>query len=108
MLELIQNADDNSYPAASDQDGESVTPALKFVLNNEGVIVLNNECGFEEKNIRALCDVGKSTKGKHKIGYIGQLSSYSSSEVIITSQFEPSSELYQSHFIYCCFCSTFN
>ena len=34
---------------------------------------MNNECGFEEKNIRAICDVGKSTKGKHKFGYIGKL-----------------------------------
>ena len=33
---------------------------------------MNNELGFEEKNIRAICDVGKSTKGKHKYGYIGK------------------------------------
>ena len=33
--------------------------------------MLNNEQGFEEQNIRYLCDVGRSTKGKHKYGYIG-------------------------------------
>ncbi|CAF5123893.1 unnamed protein product, partial [Rotaria sp. Silwood1] len=42
LLELIQNADDNQY---------------------------NNK---PKNNIQALCDIGKSTKGKHKQGYIGQ------------------------------------
>ncbi|KAG7491801.1 hypothetical protein MATL_G00007700 [Megalops atlanticus] len=67
VLELIQNADDNSYPL----DGD-VQPALAFVLERDCITILNNECGFEEKNIRAICDVGRSTKGKHKYGYIGQ------------------------------------
>ncbi|XP_059138506.1 uncharacterized protein LOC131926926 isoform X3 [Physella acuta] len=65
VLELIQNADDNNY------QGE-VTPSVKFVIDASGVTVLNNETGFEEQNIRAICDVGKSTKSKHKYGYIGQ------------------------------------
>jgi hypothetical protein len=38
----------------------------------DGVVVLNNEKGFREKDIQALCDVGRSTKGKHKAGYIGE------------------------------------
>ncbi|KAL0984014.1 hypothetical protein UPYG_G00135910 [Umbra pygmaea] len=67
VLELIQNADDNSYPA----EGGHV-PALAFVVEKDCVTVLNNETGFQEKNIRAICDVGQSTKGKHKYGYIGQ------------------------------------
>ena len=33
---------------------------------------MNNESGFEAKNIQALCDVGKSTKTKHTLGYIGK------------------------------------
>ncbi|XP_056326181.1 uncharacterized protein wu:fj29h11 isoform X1 [Danio aesculapii] len=66
VLELIQNADDNSYPDGGEQ------PALTFVVEKSCVTILNNECGFEEKNIRAVCDVGRSTKGKHKYGYIGQ------------------------------------
>ncbi|RUS70891.1 hypothetical protein EGW08_021345 [Elysia chlorotica] len=65
VLELIQNADDNSYP-------ENVVPAVKFVIDNLSVKVMNNESGFEAKNIQALCDVGKSTKTKHTLGYIGQ------------------------------------
>ncbi|XP_021342125.1 uncharacterized protein LOC110442712 isoform X2 [Mizuhopecten yessoensis] len=69
VLELVQNADDNTYP---DMMTEDVCPSVKFITRQDSVIVLNNECGFEEKNVRALCDVGKSTKGKHTFGYIGQ------------------------------------
>lgn len=61
----VQNADDNSYPNGGEQ------PALTFVVERDCITILNNECGFEEKNIRAICDVGRSTKGKHKYGYIG-------------------------------------
>ncbi|XP_072098501.1 uncharacterized protein [Mobula birostris] len=68
VLELIQNADDNSYPPFDDD----TTASLLFVVERDCIILLNNECGFEEKNIRAICDVGCSTKGKHKYGYIGQ------------------------------------
>ncbi|XP_031729731.1 protein NO VEIN isoform X1 [Anarrhichthys ocellatus] len=67
VLELIQNADDNSYPSEV-----GVVPALAFVVERDSITVLNNETGFQEKNIRAICDVGCSTKGKHKYGYIGQ------------------------------------
>lgn len=67
VLELIQNADDNSYPSET-----GVIPALAFVVERDCITVLNNETGFQEKNIRAICDVGRSTKGKHKYGYIGQ------------------------------------
>ncbi|XP_057682155.1 uncharacterized protein wu:fj29h11 [Corythoichthys intestinalis] len=67
VLELIQNADDNSYP--SDPD---FVPSLAFVVERDCVTILNNETGFEEANIKAVCDVGRSTKGKHKYGYIGQ------------------------------------
>ncbi|KAH7657894.1 ATPase domain of HSP90 chaperone/DNA topoisomerase II/histidine kinase protein [Dioscorea alata] len=65
LLELVQNADDNSYPAL-------VEPTLVFILQDTGVIVLNNEQGFSDKNIRALCDVGSSTKKGSNGGYIGQ------------------------------------
>jgi len=41
------------------------------VVERDCVTVLNNEMGFQEHNIRAICDVGRSTKGKHKYGYIG-------------------------------------
>ncbi|CAH9120976.1 unnamed protein product [Cuscuta epithymum] len=65
LLELVQNADDNIYP-------ENVEPTLTFVLLDRGIVVLNNEQGFSTKNIRALCDVGNSTKKGHNSGYIGK------------------------------------
>ncbi|XP_023128613.2 uncharacterized protein wu:fj29h11 isoform X1 [Amphiprion ocellaris] len=67
VLELIQNADDNSYPSEA-----GVVPALAFVVERDCITVLNNETGFQKENIKAICDVGRSTKGKHKYGYIGQ------------------------------------
>lgn len=60
----VQNADDNKYP-------EHVEPTLTFILQKTGIVVLNNECGFMPENIRALCDVGRSTK-KGSGGYIGK------------------------------------
>ena len=78
VLELVQNADDNSYPEElmAALESSSVTdecPAVQFIISRSGVTVLNNESGFREKDVRALCDVGRSTKGKHKYGYIGEL-----------------------------------
>lgn len=65
MFLQVQNADDNIYP-------ESVEPTLTFILQESGIIVLNNEQGFSAQNIRALCDVGNSTKKGSGSGYIGQ------------------------------------
>ncbi|KAH9288605.1 hypothetical protein KI387_032722, partial [Taxus chinensis] len=64
ILELVQNADDNCYPAY-------VEPTLAFILQSTRVVVFNNELGFTAKNIRALCDVGNSTKKGSSAGYIG-------------------------------------
>ncbi|XP_022793492.1 uncharacterized protein LOC111332406 isoform X4 [Stylophora pistillata] len=69
VLELVQNADDNSYPEVCCGPG---FPSIVFVLERDKIVVLNNEVGFIEKNIRALCDVGRSTKGAHRYGYIGK------------------------------------
>ncbi|KDP39349.1 hypothetical protein JCGZ_01106 [Jatropha curcas] len=65
LLELVQNADDNVYP-------ESVEPTLTFILQESGIVVLNNERGFSSQNVRALCDVGNSTKKGSGTGYIGK------------------------------------
>ena len=55
VLELVQNADDNRY-------GPGVVPALAFHVGSDAVAVRNNEVGLTERNVRALCDVGRSTK----------------------------------------------
>ena len=67
VLELIQNADDNSYHHSL-LSGTSE----EFVVEPSCVSVLNNKVGFSEKNVRAICDVSKSTKGAHHSGHIGQ------------------------------------
>ena len=71
VLELIQNADDNSYDVNYFSLNE--TPTVAFILEQNQITILNNEVGFSEANIRAVCDVGKSTKGAHRKGYIGTL-----------------------------------
>ncbi|CAA6667060.1 unnamed protein product [Spirodela intermedia] len=65
LLELVQNADDNTY-------SENVEPTLVFILHPTGIVILNNERGFSAENIRALCDIGNSTKKGSSAGYIGQ------------------------------------
>ena len=72
VLELIQNADDNHYEKSLLLASAVEVPAIKFIISSSSVTVLNNEVGFSEKNIRAICDVGSSTKGAHHSGYIGQ------------------------------------
>lgn len=64
VLELIQNADDNKYE--SDE-----IPVLKFIIEPDKILIQNNESGFAEENILALCSVGESTKTKQD-GYIGE------------------------------------
>ncbi|KAJ8530756.1 hypothetical protein K7X08_023637 [Anisodus acutangulus] len=51
---------------------ETVEPSLTFILQDKGIIVLNNERGFSTDDIRALCDVGNSTKKGRNAGYIGK------------------------------------
>eukprot|EP00775_Hariotina_reticulata_P003174 gene3174-3452_t len=55
VLELVQNADDNSYTPG-------VVPAVEFLLLPGAVVVINNETGLTAADVRALCDVGASTK----------------------------------------------
>jgi hypothetical protein len=64
LLELIQNADDNSYPG-------NVVPELVIRFSKDSVELRNNERGFEETHVVALCSIGESTKAR-KSGYIGR------------------------------------
>ncbi|KAJ4766060.1 ATP/DNA binding protein [Rhynchospora pubera] len=75
LMELIQNAEDNEYPAG-------VEPSLEFILTSKDVtgtgapatlLVFNNEIGFSRMNMESLCSVGLSTKkGRKKEGFIGE------------------------------------
>jgi hypothetical protein len=72
ILELIQNAEDNTY-----KDG--IIPSLSFNISEieiEGkrhvsLIISNNETGFEKEHVEAICQSGETTKIKEQ-GYIGE------------------------------------
>lgn len=65
IYELIQNAEDT----------ESVEKVhrLEFVLEENGLVIINNESGFTEEQVNAICAFKKSTKSKNKDkGFIGE------------------------------------
>jgi hypothetical protein len=64
VLELVQNADDNAY-------APGVTPTLRIVARREQIAFENNEVGFAERNVLAICSMGESTKQASDAGYIG-------------------------------------
>ena len=66
LLEIIQNADDNRYPA-------HVVPQLCIQLPPDGCEVAfdNNEIGFSARNVLALCSMGESTKQAADANLIG-------------------------------------
>ncbi|KAB5580701.1 hypothetical protein GE09DRAFT_1279564 [Coniochaeta sp. 2T2.1] len=55
LLELIQNADDNSYTP-------DTTPTVTFFLGDKYLRVDCNETGFQPNHVQALCSVAMSTK----------------------------------------------
>lgn len=63
ISELIQNADDNQYDEA--------TPFFEIHFFDNAIWTCSNEKGFNSKNVRAICNVDKSTKGEDKIGNKG-------------------------------------
>lgn len=65
VLELVQNADDNSY-------AKGVTPELTLHVSADRLVLTNNEVGFNEDNISAICKVGASSKPKDKQHHIGE------------------------------------
>lgn len=68
IFELLQNADDNHYKKA--RKG-GLAPYVAFHLYKTRVVIECNEDGFTEANLRAICNIGNSSKvGDH--GYIGE------------------------------------
>ncbi|KZT00826.1 uncharacterized protein LAESUDRAFT_764281 [Laetiporus sulphureus 93-53] len=67
LLEFIQNADDNAY-------GPGSVPTLQLQLEGRQMTIKCNEQGFTPANVKAICDIGGSTKTKDKLiqGYIGE------------------------------------
>jgi len=65
VLELVQNADDNVYP-------KGAVPELTLDVKPDRLVLSNNEVGFNEDNISAICKVGASSKAKNKQHHIGE------------------------------------
>jgi hypothetical protein len=65
LFELIQNSDDNDYT--------NDNPQVLIILKEDSLQIVNNEVGFGEENIKAICTVNKSTKkeDKSRIGHKG-------------------------------------
>ncbi|EJD42158.1 hypothetical protein AURDEDRAFT_186148 [Auricularia subglabra TFB-10046 SS5] len=64
VLELLQNADDNSYAPGT-------TPEMRIVLRPSHMEIRCNETGFTAENVKAFCGIGQSTK-RNQTGYIGE------------------------------------
>ncbi|XP_062170197.1 uncharacterized protein LOC133875934 isoform X3 [Alnus glutinosa] len=89
LMELIQNAEDNTYL-------EDVDPSLEFIITSQDItatgapatlLIFNNEKGFSSKNIDSICSVGRSTKkGNRKRGYIGEKGIGFKSVFLVTAQ----------------------
>ncbi|ERN06243.1 uncharacterized protein LOC18434435 [Amborella trichopoda] len=89
LMELIQNAEDNTYEPGVD-------PSLEFLVTSNDItktgasstlLVFNNEKGFSRKNIESICSVGRSTKaGNRQSGYIGEKGIGFKSVFLVSSQ----------------------
>lgn len=51
---------------------DGICPTLRFHITKKCITLENNEIGFSAENIKALCDVGRSTKPATESRYIGQ------------------------------------
>ncbi len=67
IFELLQNADDNKFSEAAKRNA---VPNIKFKMFSSKILVECNEDGFTERDMQAICAVGRSTKSV-KYGYIG-------------------------------------
>lgn len=59
VFELLQNADDNHYEKVK-RLGEM--PYVSFHVYSTHIVIECNEDGFDSDNLRAICNVGKSSK----------------------------------------------
>jgi len=73
ILELLQNAEDNTYPIGEEPSlSLSVIDSEPTLGGGDGCLcLLNNEVGFTPQQVQSLCSGGQSTKEK-SLGYIGE------------------------------------
>lgn len=55
LLELLQNADDNTYQ-------DSITPKMKITYQDGTLRFDTNEIGFSRADVEAICSIGQSSK----------------------------------------------
>ncbi|KAN0136170.1 hypothetical protein V8E53_006030 [Lactarius tabidus] len=93
LLEFIQNADDNTY-------ADDVTPSLKLRIEDSLVVFECNELGFSADNIKAICDIGASTKMHEKSTrrFIGEKGIGFKSVFTVANEMHLSSGPYSFHF----------
>ncbi|KAI9435206.1 hypothetical protein F5148DRAFT_989928 [Russula earlei] len=96
LLELLQNADDNTY-----LDG--ITPTLCLQIEDRRVVFKCNEVGFSKDNVQAICDIGRSTKRHEREenprrGFIGEKGIGFKSVFTVADQVYITSGPYSFHF----------
>ncbi|KZT00825.1 uncharacterized protein LAESUDRAFT_687552 [Laetiporus sulphureus 93-53] len=93
LLEFIQNADDNNYDSG-------VIPTLQLQLERRRMTIRCNELGFGPANVKAICDIGGSTKTKDKIvqGYIGEKGIGFKAVFVVATKVHVASNLYTFRF----------
>lgn len=67
MFELLQNADDNTFKRAKKINAP---PFILFKVYADRIVIDCNEDGFESRHVKAICEVGDSTKST-SYGYTG-------------------------------------
>ncbi|KAI1499875.1 hypothetical protein F5X99DRAFT_388501 [Biscogniauxia marginata] len=68
VFELLHNADDNHFSRAR---ARNEVPYITFRVAPQHIVVECNEDGFSPENLKAICDIGKSSKTGAQ-GYIGE------------------------------------
>lgn len=65
IYELIQNAEDSKYT-------KNINSELKFNLLSEGIVILSNQDGFTDDDIRSICVMASGEKIANKDQFIGE------------------------------------
>lgn len=65
VLELVQNADDCAYD-------KGIDPAFQLILLERGLLVASNEQGFAPANVKAICNLGSSSKSRSLGAFTGE------------------------------------
>lgn len=68
VFELLQNVEDNQYTKAI---GNNDNPTVTFHIYPDRIVQECNEDGFNDANLRAICNIGQSSK-KGSQSYIGE------------------------------------